>query len=48
MKKLYKNWLVHNCIAHPLMQFVGMFDYGLARKIHNGTLPKIGKGEIKC
>ncbi len=38
MKKLYKNWFVHNCIAHPVMHFVGVFDDGLARKIHDGTL----------
>ena len=40
MKFLYKNWLVHNVVAHPLMYFVGLLDKELAMKIHNNTLPE--------
>lgn len=44
MKKLsicYKNWWVHNIIAHPMMQVLnGMKLYGLATKVHDSTLPE--------
>ncbi len=40
MKFLYKNWFVHNVIAHPLMYFVNLFNEGWSMKIHNGTLPE--------
>lgn len=41
MKKLYKNWFVHNVIGHPLMQLLNMckFKY-LALYIHEITLPE--------
>lgn len=41
LKKLYKNWTVHNIIAHPLMQicgWFGLFDLGVA--IHDATIPE--------
>lgn len=42
MKKLYKNWFVHNCIGHPMMYFAGiLFGEELSRKIHDGTLPEV-------
>ena len=44
MNKLYKNWWMHNLVAHPLMQLVGVLHKGLAEKIHDGTLPLASKG----
>ena len=38
--RLYKNWPVHNLIAHPLMQilhWVGLS--GLGDRLHDATLP---------
>jgi hypothetical protein len=40
MKRLYKNWFIHNVVAHPLMQIVVFFNYRLANFIHDVTLPK--------
>lgn len=40
MKFLYKNWFVHNVIAHTLMYFVNLFNEAGSMKIHNGTLPE--------
>lgn len=41
MSKLYKNWFVHNVIAHPLMYFAGAAGFdSLAAKIHDSTLPE--------
>lgn len=42
-KKFFKNYAVHNIIAHPLMEilsWIGKND--LANKIHDQTLPKKG------
>ncbi len=39
MKKLYKNWFVHNVLAHPLMYFVGLVSKRAARIVHDSTLP---------
>jgi hypothetical protein len=43
MKWLYKNWIVHNMIAHPLMQLVMLVSFGkLSRfsdSIHDVTIP---------
>lgn len=40
MKRFYKNWTVHNMVAHPLM---GLFELiGLtnaAKRVHDATLP---------
>lgn len=34
-------WIVHNLIAHPLMQIFALFGwYKLAMRIHDGTVPK--------
>ena len=38
-KKLYKNWWMHNIVAHPLFQIVKPFSKKTAEKIHNSTLP---------
>ena len=45
MKRLYKNWMVHNCIAHPVMYFAGYISERLATAIHDRTLPE--QQEIK-
>ena len=43
MSKLYKNWTVHNLIAHPLMEIVYLVSFGQLRVfsgwIHDVTLP---------
>lgn len=43
MNKLYKNWTVHNLIAHPLSEIVYLLSLGKAKKlvglIHDVTLP---------
>lgn len=37
---IYKNWGVHNVIAHPLMQLCNCLGLRrLGRAIHDGTLP---------
>ena len=41
MNSWYRNWTVHNIIAHPLMgicQLLGLEKLGNA--IHDGTLPR--------
>ena len=40
LRKLYRNWWVHNLIAHPLMQIVYFFSPRLADKIHDCTVPE--------
>lgn len=40
MSKLYKNWWVHNLIAHPGMQFLQFVSVDLAMKLHDNTLPE--------
>lgn len=44
MKKIYKNWTVHNLIAHPLMEIVRLLSFGklhkLSNKIHDCTVPE--------
>ena len=54
MKKIYKNWLVHNMIAHPLSEIV----YWIARPfgikvaedasgyVHDGTIPESEKDRV--
>lgn len=40
MKRFYKNWPMHNIVAHPLMQileWIGLVS--LAGKLHDATLP---------
>jgi len=43
MNILYKNWVVHNLIAHPLMQIIRIFNRKVATKLHDATLPLEGK-----
>lgn len=49
LKRLYKNWFVHNCFGHPLMYFAAiLFSVELSKLIHDSTLPpknKIDNGE---
>ena len=44
LKKLYKNWTVHNLLAHPLMEILYLMSFGklqhLGDKIHDSTLPE--------
>ena len=41
LHKLYKNWTVHNMVAHPLMHILNTVKCNkLAEKVHNGTLPE--------
>lgn len=45
-EKFFKNYAVHNIIAHPLMEilkWIGKND--LANKVHDQTLPKEGVAE---
>ena len=40
MKRFYKNWPMHNIVAHPLMQileWIGLVS--MADKLHDATLP---------
>lgn len=39
LKRLYKNWLVHNMLAHPAMYLIAYFDVKLSRQVHDATLP---------
>ena len=43
MKKLYKNWTVHNLLAHPMSEIVYLCSLGKAHKlsnwIHDITIP---------
>lgn len=40
MKKLYKNWWMHNLVGHPLMQILNSLGMtGLGKKAHDETLP---------
>lgn len=41
MRFLYKNWFIHNVIAHPLMWFI--YTAGLEKvavNLHDCTLPE--------
>lgn len=42
MRFIYKNWLFHNVIAHPLMYFAAFYDVELSKNIHDSTLPTGG------
>lgn len=38
--RLYKNWIVHNIIAHPIMQILMLLGLNeVATYIHDNTLP---------
>ena len=42
MARLYKNWTIHNILAHPLMQIMSLVGLNsLAGKIHDVTVPDI-------
>lgn len=46
MKRIYKNWTVHNLIGHPWMQILYMLGCPtIAQKIHDATLPEPHKTE---
>ena len=49
MKRLYKNWTVHNLIAHPLMEVLYLLSFGkleaFGNFIHDATIPDHDKGE---
>jgi hypothetical protein len=50
MKKLYKNWPVHNLIAHPLSELVHwmtclFWGSKISGWIHDITIPEHKKGE---
>lgn len=49
MKKLYKNWPIHNLIAHPLSEIVHWFTspfwgHKVSGWIHDVTVPCHEKG----
>jgi hypothetical protein len=54
MKKLYKNWFVHNMIGHPLSEvayWVALLilgkdrAYDVSGAVHQATVPEHIKGE---
>jgi hypothetical protein len=49
VKKLYKNWTVHNLIAHPLSEIIWLISFGKLEKLgnllHDVTLPEHTHGE---
>ena len=48
MNKLYRNWFVHNCFAHPLMYLVGLIKLkNIGEKIHDSTLPDSVENAVK-
>ena len=44
MKKIYKNWTVHNLLAHPLMEILYLISFGkledFGNMIHDATVPE--------
>ena len=48
-EKIYKNWTVHNLIAHPLSEIIWLISFGKLEKlgnwIHDVTLPEHTHGE---
>ena len=49
MKRIYKNWTVHNLIAHPLSEIIWLLTFGKAERlsgwVHDVTLPPHNEGE---
>jgi hypothetical protein len=49
MSKLYRNWTIHNLIAHPLSEIVWLLSFGQGRKvsdwIHDVTIPTHEEGD---
>lgn len=48
LNKIYKNWTVHNLIAHPLMEILYLVSFGklenFGNKIHDLTVPDHAHG----
>ena len=44
MEKLWRNWTIHNLLAHPLMEIIRIISLGklnnLGNWIHDQTLPQ--------
>jgi len=49
LKRLYKNWTVHNLIAHPLMEILHIISFGkleaFGNMVHDATIPEHEHGE---
>tara|TARA_R100001163_G_C4960372_1_gene124451 strand:+ start:314 stop:652 length:339 start_codon:yes stop_codon:yes gene_type:complete len=49
MKRIYKNWPVHNLIAHPVMELLYILSLGrlenFGNMIHDATLPDHTHGQ---
>lgn len=43
LTKAYRNWAVHNIIAHPLSYLTGLASQRLGKWVHDVTIPKEGK-----
>jgi len=43
MNNIYKNWWVHNLLAHPVMQLMQLLNVKLAKRVHDETLPEMRK-----
>lgn len=47
--KLYRNWTVHNLIAHPLSEIIWLLSLGKAKRlsnyVHDVTVPLHQEGE---
>ena len=43
MNKIYRNWTVHNLVAHPMMELIRLISLGrlnqLGDWVHDVTLP---------
>mgnify|MGYP000026186375 FL=1 len=49
MKRIYKNWTVHNLLAHPISEIVWLLSFGrlenVSNWIHDVTVPSHVSGE---
>jgi hypothetical protein len=49
LNRLYKNWTIHNLIAHPASEVIWLISFGklesLGNWIHDVTLPPHEHGE---
>lgn len=40
LSHLYKNWTVHNLVAHPLSEILHLLGFeDLSNAVHDGTVP---------
>jgi hypothetical protein len=49
MKRLYKNWFIHNTISHPLSEILYWMTFRNERVsnwIHDVTLPEHERGDL--